>query len=128
MKYYLEAIEPIPVMHEMLAWVSEHYRIGLLSNIMPGFITTMRQQGLLPDIAYDAIIDSSEVKSIKPEAAIYATATERARCPGSEILLIDDSRTNLIAAQKHDWHVLWFDDYRPDESVDRVRTALEFDA
>lgn len=127
-KYYLEAIEPIPGMQELLEWVAEHYYVGLLSNIMPGFLTTMRKQGLLPDISYDAIVDSSEAKAIKPEAAIYTTATERAHCAGSEILLIDDSRTNLIAAQKQDWHVLWFDDYRPDESVERVRAALEFTA
>jgi FMN phosphatase YigB (HAD superfamily)/DNA-binding XRE family transcriptional regulator len=124
--YYLEAIEPILAMHELLRWANEHYYVGLLTNIMPGFLKVMREQSLLPDIAYDVIIDSSEVKAIKPEEAIYTIATERTNRKGSEILLIDDSRTNLMAAQRHDWHVLWFDDYRPDESVARVREALEF--
>ena len=124
--YYLEAIEPIFAMQELLHWASEHYYVGLLTNIMPGFLDVMRQRDLLPNIAYDSVIDSSQVKAIKPEKAIYEIATERARCAGSEILLIDDSRTNLMAAEKHGWHVLWFDDYRPEESVARVRAALEF--
>jgi FMN phosphatase YigB (HAD superfamily) len=122
--YYMDAIEPIPVMHELVRWASEHYRIGLLTNIMPGFVDVMRAKGLLPDVPYDAIIDSSVVQAIKPESKMYRLATEKAHCPPSEILLIDDSRVNLMAAAKHEWHVLWFDDYRPDESVARVREAL----
>ena len=124
LEYYLEAIEPIPVMHELVRWASDHYRIGLLTNIMPGFVDVMRSRGLLPDVPYDAIVDSSQVKVIKPESQMYSIASEKAHCPAREILLVDDSRVNLMAAAKHDWHVLWFDDYRPDESVQRVRDAL----
>lgn len=125
-EYYMDAIEPIPIMDETVRWAAEHYRIGLLTNIMPGFIKIMRERGLLPDVAYDAIIDSSEVKVIKPEAGIFAIATERSGVPAENILFIDDSRANLMAAEKHGWHVLWFDDYRPDESAARIREALTF--
>ena len=124
----MEALEPIPLLDETVRWAHEHYRIGLLTNIMPGFIKVMRERGLLPDVAYDAIIDSSEVKVIKPESGIFAIATERAGVPAENILFIDDSRANLMAAEKHGWHVLWFDDYRPDESAERIREALKFAA
>ncbi len=124
--YYLEAIEPITEMHELLKWASQHYYGGLLTNIMPGFLDGMKERGLIPNIAYDSVIDSSEVKAIKPEKAIFNVATKRSHCKGSEILLIDDSRTNLMAAGQMDWHVLWFDDYNPAESVARVKEALEF--
>lgn len=123
--YYLTAIDPIEEMQQLVTWASEHYDIGLLSNIMPGFISIMIEQGLLPKLPYKAIIDSSAVGSIKPEPKIYEIATERAGYKPAEILLVDDSRPNLIAAEKSGWHVLWFDDYRPDESVTRVRSALE---
>lgn len=122
--YYMEAIEPIPVMHEIATWAADHYRIGLLTNIMPGFIEVMRKKGLIPDLRYDVIVDSSEVGAIKPEAKIFETATKKAGVPPAEILLVDDSRSNLMAAEKQGWHVLWFDDYRPDESADKVREAL----
>jgi FMN phosphatase YigB (HAD superfamily)/DNA-binding Xre family transcriptional regulator len=125
LEYYLEAIDPIEEMHDVVRWTAQNYKIGLLTNIMPGFIAVMRERGILPDVQYDIIIDSSEVKSIKPEAAIYESATKAAGCKPGEILLVDDARTNLMAAEKQGWHVLWFDDYRPEESITRIRSALE---
>ncbi len=123
--YYLEAIEPMPEMSELVIWASQHYGVGLLTNIMPGIIDTLRSRGIIPDVKYDSIIDSSVAHAIKPEAKIYELATERAGCPPDEILLADDSRTNLMAADKLGWHVLWFDDYRAEESAARIRSALE---
>lgn len=124
--YYLNAVEPIKEMHELLAWAGEHYRIGLLSNIMPGMIDAMRTAGSIPDVAYDVVIDSSEVHTIKPEAKIYEIAQEKAGVPANEILLVDDTRANLMAADQKGWSVLWFDDYNPAESAARVREILEF--
>lgn len=124
-RYYLEAVEPIHEMQDLLRWATEHYRVGLLTNIMPGFLAGMRANGCMPDIELDTIIDSSEVGAIKPETAIYQIATERAGVAPSEILLIDDSRANLMAAEKYGWHVIWFDDARPVDSVGHVRDALE---
>lgn len=126
-EYYMEAIEPIPAMHDLVKWAAEHYRVGLLTNIMPGFVNIMIEKGLLPNAGYEAIVDSSQVKAIKPEAEIYDVAMEKAHCPPAEILLVDDSRVNLMAAEKQGWHVLWFDDYRPDESVERIQNALQTD-
>jgi putative hydrolase of the HAD superfamily len=124
-QYYLEAVDPIEEMQELVAWAANNYRVGLLSNIMPGLIGEMKQRHILPDIAYDQIIDSSTVGAIKPEEAIYKIAQDRAGVQPHEILLVDDSRTNLMAAEHMGWHVLWFDDYRPDESIARVKQALE---
>jgi FMN phosphatase YigB (HAD superfamily) len=124
-KYYLETIEPITQMQELVEWASQHYKVGLLTNIMPGFLSAMRREGHIPRLPYDAIVDSSEVAAIKPEAKMYEIAQDRAACPPSEILLVDDSRANLTAAERLGWHVLWFDDARPEESADRVRQALE---
>lgn len=124
-KYYLEVIEPIHEMQELLIWASEHYKFGLLTNTMPGLVTGLRRNNKLPNLPYDAVIDSSEVAAIKPEAKIYEIAQERAGVAPSEILLIDDSRPNLMAAERLGWHVLWFDDARPEEAVERARQALQ---
>lgn len=123
--YYFEALNPIAEMQELLKWSGENYKIGLLSNIMPGFIDRMLREGALPHLAYDQIIDSSVVGSIKPEAKIFELAQERAGVPPEEILFIDDSRANLMAAEKLGWKVIWFDSYRPSDSVLRISTALE---
>lgn len=123
--YYMRAVSVIPEMHELVSWASEHYKVGLLSNIMPGFIPDMIGAGLLPNIPYDSIVDSSQVNAIKPEPQIYEIAEQKAGVPAGEILFIDDSRANIMTASQRGWKVLWFDDYRPEESVARVRQALE---
>lgn len=123
--YYLEGVEPIEDMHGLLKWVAENYQIGLLTNIMPGQISSMLEKGLIPSLPYVAIVDSSEVKTIKPEPEIFEIATQKAGVRPEEILLVDDSRANIMAAERAGWKVLWFDDYRTEESAARVRAALE---
>ncbi len=123
--YYLEMVEPIEKMQELLKWAADNYKVGLMTNIMPGLLSSLRRGGQVPDLPYDAVIDSSEMATIKPEVKMYETAQQLAACPPSEILLIDDSKVNLMAAEKLGWHVLWFDEVHPEESVERVRAALE---
>lgn len=123
--YYLDNLDPIREMHECAKWASQYFKIGLLSNIMPGLITEMIKTGLLPNLPYSAIVDSSQTGAIKPEPAIYEKATQMAGVPAEAILLIDDGRTNLMAAERLGWHVIWFDAYRSDESELRVKSALE---
>lgn len=124
--YYMKAVEPIEETVELLKWTSEHYRVGLLSNIMPGFIDEMLKLNLLPSIDYDAVIDSSMTGHIKPEKEIYQKAQELSGANSEEILFIDDSRANVMAAGQLGWHVLWFDDAHPAESAKRVKQTLEF--
>lgn len=123
--YYLDAVDPIAEMHDLVRWAAQHYRIGLMSNIGTGFIQDMKSTGLLPDITYDAIVDSSQVGYIKPDKKIYEVAEAMAGVPAAEILLIDDTRGNLMPAQQAGWHVMWFNDYDSIESTERVRSALE---
>ncbi len=125
-KYYLEAVEPIQEMYDLVHWAADYYHVGLLSNIMPDQIAQMREKKLLPDVQYETIIDSSEVKAIKPENQIFEIAAAKTEFDPSELLLIDDSRANIMAAERLGWRVLWFDAYRPAESVQRVRDALRF--
>ncbi len=123
--YYLKTVKAMPGAHALVDWAAKHYGVGLLTNIMPGLVAQLRERGLLPDVAYDTIVDSSVVHLLKPERSIYELATARANCPPEEILFIDDSRANLMAAEKLGWHVMWFDDSHPDESLARARQALE---
>ncbi len=124
--YYFEAVDGIKESHELLRWAHQHYRIGLLTNIMPGILDQLIARGLVPVLANDVIIDYSEVRAIKPEQKIYEIAAGRAGCSGAEVLFVDDSRANLMAADRLDWRVMWFDDYRPKESADRIRGTLAF--
>lgn len=124
--YYMNAVEAIAEVRECFEWAYQHFKVGLLSNIFPGFIADMQRRNLLPSQPDIVIIDSSQVNAIKPESHLYQLAAQRAGTLPGNILLIDDSRTNLMAAEREGWHVMWFDDFRPEESVKRVRSALEF--
>ncbi len=125
-KHYMAAIEPMPGIDELVKWTAEHYEVGLLSNNMPGFLDELIKSHRVPSVGYKAVVDSSKVNAIKPEAKIYKLAQATAGVESNEILLIDDGRTNLMAADKAGWRVLWFDDYRPSEGIKRSRESLVF--
>lgn len=125
-KYYMASVDPMPHIDELAGWIAEHYQVGLLTNSMPGFVRELLDSGRIPNLPYSVIIDSSEVGAVKPEPAIYELAQAKAGVEPNEILLIDDGRTNLMAADRLGWHVLWFDDFRPEESLERARQALAF--
>jgi HAD superfamily hydrolase (TIGR01509 family) len=124
--YYMKSVEPMPEVQEFVDWCAKYYEVGLLSNTAPGFLDEMRAGGLIPDVAYDAVVDSSKVGSIKPEDKIYKVAQELAAAEPGEILLIDNERPNLTAADRMGWQVLSFDDFQPGESIAHAKEILAF--
>ncbi len=125
-EYYINNAKPMPGVHELLAWAAEHYEIGLLSNNMPGFIEEMINVGTIPNLKYRAVVDSSRVGCLKPGAQIFKIATKEAGVPDPEILLIDDTRANLTAADAAGWQIVWFNELDPAESIVRAKKYLEF--
>ncbi len=125
-KSYIENVEPMPEINSFVDWVAEHYEIGLLSNNLPGFIDEMMQKGIIPSVKYDAVVDSSKVGVLKPDPKIFETAQQLASMEPREIMLIDNDRPNLIAADRTGWQVVWFDDLDPTDSITRAKDALAF--
>jgi FMN phosphatase YigB (HAD superfamily)/DNA-binding XRE family transcriptional regulator len=124
--YYMNNVEQMPGIDSLIKWAEEHYEIGLLSNIMPGFIELLLARNIIPNAKYKVIVDSSKVGALKPSPKIYEIAQQLAAVEPGEILTIDDSRTNLVTADRLGWHVVWFDEIRPDESIERAKASLEF--
>jgi FMN phosphatase YigB (HAD superfamily) len=124
-RYYLMAVEPTPGIAELVTWVSENYRVGVVTNTFPNLVRPMFERGTLPAIKFDTIIDSSEVHALKPEARMFEIAAERAGIDVSQILLIDDDRLNLAAAGQLGWHTMAFDAYQPEASIVAISTALQ---
>jgi FMN phosphatase YigB (HAD superfamily) len=124
-KYYLEAVEVVPGMAEVVGWVANQYKVGLLTNTMPHFIAAMQEKNLLPAVHFDSIVDSSMVHSLKPETAMYDAALKQAGVEPNEILLIDDERPNLVAAEKLGWKTMWFDGFNLDETETNIRESLQ---
>lgn len=124
--YYMKSVEPMPEIKEFVEWCAKYYEVGLLSNTAPGFLDEMRSAGLIPDVPYAAVVDSSKVGAIKPEPKIYEVARELAAVEANEILLIDNERPNLTSADKAGWQVISFDDFQPGESIAHAREILAF--
>jgi FMN phosphatase YigB (HAD superfamily)/DNA-binding XRE family transcriptional regulator len=124
--YYMNNVEQMPGIEGLVKWAEEHYEIGLLSNIMPGFIELLLARNIIPNANYKVIVDSSKVSALKPSPKIYEIAQQLAAVEPNEILTIDDSRTNLVTADRLGWHVVWFDEIRPEESIERAKASLEF--
>lgn len=125
-KYYMNSVQAMPGMEELLRWCAEYYEVGILSNNAPGFIDELRHRGLIPDVQFKAIVDSCKVGAAKPETKIYQAAQELAAMEAGEILLIDDTRSFLTAADHTGWQVLWFDEMDPGDSIKKIRQLLEF--
>lgn len=123
--YYLAAVEATPGIHELVRWVAENYRVGILTNTMPGLVDALQAGGKLPDVPFDVVVDSSAEHAVKPEARIYEIAAEKAGVAPDEILLIDDDNPNLAAAGKQGWQTIGFDPYNPEESIVNISTALQ---
>lgn len=124
-KYYLAAVEATPGIAELVRWVTENYHAGILTNTMPGLVRAMQENGTLPQVHFETIVDSSEVHALKPEEAMYEIAARYAGVSPNEILLIDDDRPNLTAAGKLGWHTMSFDAYHPEEAIVAISTALQ---
>ncbi len=124
-KHYFDAIVPVEPVVSVLKLASKKYKVGLLSNIFPGFLPKLIKKGILPNISYAAIVDSSEVKAIKPEPLIYELAEKMSGYSGPEIAYIDDSRNYIMAAEKFGWKIMWCDDYRPTDSAKKLAAVLD---
>ncbi len=125
-KHYMEAVQPTPGVAELLAWASENFEVGLLSNSMSGFIEGLKTKGYVPNVPYTAVVDSSKVGLNKPDPKIYQNAQQLAAVEPHEILLVDDTRANLTAADHAGWQVMFFDVYQPETSIANIRQHLAF--
>lgn len=124
-KHYMNAVRPIREVNQLIGDLRGRYKIGMMTNTSPGYVDELQKKGLLPKEKFDAIVDSSEVGILKPNPKIYELAEKQAGYKGDEILFIDDSRTNLTAADKFGWRIMWFDTFDPEDSVRKLREFLE---
>ncbi|MGC9363866.1 MAG: HAD family hydrolase [Fidelibacterota bacterium] len=91
--------EEIPDVCELIPVLKRQVRLILLSNTNELHIRAVRR---ITDILdeFDALVLSYEVRSRKPEAAIYHKALEIAGHDVSECLFVDDLMDNVRAARR----------------------------
>ncbi|MEX2006695.1 MAG: HAD-IA family hydrolase [Candidatus Saccharimonadales bacterium] len=125
-KYYLDNIEATPNVDELVRWAAKNYEVGLLTNNWLGLTDALLHKKLIPDVNWTVILESAKYHAVKPDPKIYEVAQGLANAEPSEIMLVDDNPPYLVGADQAGWHTVRFDGFHPDESITRVKSALEF--
>ena len=105
--------------------VKKKYKVGLLTNMYPRMLSAITEKGLLPNIAWDAVIDSSIVGAQKPEDQIFKIAEKTANVSSSEIFFIDNSEHNVVAAQEQGWQSVLYDPQDVEKSNQKITALLQ---
>lgn len=107
-------------LQEILVGLNKRYPLGLLTNMYPGMLQSIGRRGLLPEIEWDAVVDSSIVHHNKPEPEIYELAETLAETKPERILFVENSQMHIDGAAKRGWQTLLYDPADVDESNKRL--------
>lgn len=91
-------------------------KIAICTNGWSGGIDFLTQK--FPELVmFDPIIDSTKIGLVKPDFEMYMFVENKLGVRGQEILLIDDSKTNVDAASSFGWGSFWFKSEEGDYST-----------
>ncbi len=110
----------------VLSCVHKTAKIGLLTNMYPAMFNSIKSHGLLPNVQWDIIIDSSVEKIRKPDTKLFELAEKRSHFDKSEILFVENSAKNIEAANNFGWKTFFYDssDYQK-SSADLLNHYLD---
>lgn len=106
-------------------------RVGLLTNMYPRMFEAIERKHILPDVAWDIVIDSSLELLQKPDRKLFKLAEKRARVPHDEILFVDNGSEHIKEAKAFGWQTFLYDSSNHRAAVrdlDNFLQAQEFQA
>lgn len=121
---FVSRFEPNPTLGELIFQLKSKYKIGLLTNMYPQMLETIINQKLLPEVKWDAIIDSSNVKCKKPDSQIYQIAEEKSQTVPENILFVENTQKHIDAAKNRNWQTFLYDPANIDKSNKELQDLL----
>jgi len=106
---FVDRFEANQNLHPILNKLSEHYQLGLLTNMYPDMLDRIKKRSILPPIEWGVVIDSSVEGIRKPQDEIYKLAEEKSGFEGGRILFVENSAMHVNAAKKRGWQTLLYD-------------------
>ncbi len=103
--------------------IKKKCRIGLLTNMYPGMLPVMVEKGIIPEVNWDVIIDSSVEGCQKPDLKIFELAQEKAKTEGENILFVDNKIKNINAAKDFGWQTFL---YNPSDHKKSCADLLDY--
>ena len=122
--WWSDYFKPILEMHDLVKKAAKKYRIGILTNIYHETMVHAFKKGNLPEVNYEAIIQSCDLNLVKPEEAFFKYAQDVANVLASEILFIDNKLENIDKARSLGWQVTWYDVNNPQKSAAGIKRVL----
>jgi putative hydrolase of the HAD superfamily len=111
-----EAFASTPINERMMALARRlrpAYAVGIVTDNKKDRIDCLKHLHALPSL-FDPIVVSAEVGSGKEDALIFETAMQRLGLRADECVFIDNSRDNLVAADRLGMKTIFFDDEKQD--------------
>ena len=103
-------LTPIPASVDLLQRLQQAGRpMFYLSNMPAPFADHLEREHAFVRGFTDGVF-SARVKLIKPESAIFDLASQRFGVPPGELVFLDDSPANVVAARAAGWQALLFTD------------------
>ncbi|MCX6731306.1 MAG: HAD-IA family hydrolase, partial [Candidatus Roizmanbacteria bacterium] len=101
--------------------VKKRTKIGLLTNMYVHMLDRIQEKGILPQVKWDTIMDSSIVRLQKPDKALFELAEKEARVSKEEILFIDNQEKHVLAARQCGWQAYVYD------SADYIKSSKQLE-
>ena len=95
-------------------------KVGMLTNMYPRMLGSIQAAGLMQDIKWDLIIDSSVVGLQKPNKEIFEFAKQKTGLKPEEIMFVDNLLVNTRAAEKQGWQTFLYDNPNPEKSSEEL--------
>lgn len=122
---FVDRFEKNESMWPVIAKAKSKYKIGLFTNMYPEMLDLIRERGLIPDVEWDVIIDSSVEGVRKPQKEIYELAQKRVGVFVSEILLVENSKSHVEAAKKLGWQTFLYDSSNMKKASNELLKVVE---
>ncbi|MFC1622004.1 HAD family hydrolase [Patescibacteria group bacterium] len=121
---FVNRFEPNPSLGEIILELKRKYKVGLLTNMYPGMLGAIESKGLLPNIEWDVIVDSSEVGFQKPQPEIFKLASGLAKTSPDKILFVENSNAHIETARGLGWKTVLYNPSNIDSSNAHVLETL----
>lgn len=124
---FVNRFDPNPSIWPVLEYSKQNYKVGLITNMYPRMLDKIFQRsGLMPDISWDCIIDSSVVKLQKPDREIYELAYKKMDTDKDDkVLFIDNSEEHLVVPEKLGWDTFLYDPTNTKSSSEKLFNLIQ---
>lgn len=120
-KRFAKGFKRIEPTYKLLDLLKGKFKLAILSNSKKGLIAEWEDIGRIKEY-FSLVIDSSEVKLMKPDPKIYKLTCKKLHLKPEECLFIDDGMENIQAAEGFGFKTVHF--IEPENSVKQIRKIL----